>query len=308
MGMTIKQLEYVIAVVKHGSLSQAAANLYISQPTLSEGLQNLEEELGFPIFQRRHSGMVLTPEGPPSRRTPRRCWSRSATSTSATASIRSGGSPSPSAPPIFTAWSPPLPSSPRRSAGSTPCGCWTAGSWTPSRRWPAGVSELGFTSYTEENYNYTARKLKSMDLEFQEVCTLKPMVFLSEKHPLARRKSLRTDDLKGYPCITFYQGPTTPRYFEEEMFLLPEWERELVIQDNGAATIFLLETDGFSIGSGILPRSLRDVGLCTVPLADVPPSTVIWVKRKNHILSEAAKRFMELCERELFSEIAVKNG
>ena len=35
MGMTIKQLEYVIAVVKHGSLSQAAANLYISQPTSS---------------------------------------------------------------------------------------------------------------------------------------------------------------------------------------------------------------------------------------------------------------------------------
>ena len=60
MGMTIKPLEYVIAVVKHGSLSQAAANLYISQPTLSEGLQNLEEELGFPIFQRRRSGPSRT--------------------------------------------------------------------------------------------------------------------------------------------------------------------------------------------------------------------------------------------------------
>ena len=59
MGMTIKQLEYVIAVVKHGSLSQAAANLYISQPTLPEGLQNLEE-LGFPIFQRRRAGPSRT--------------------------------------------------------------------------------------------------------------------------------------------------------------------------------------------------------------------------------------------------------
>ena len=308
MGMTIKQLEYVIAVVKHGSLSQAASNLYISQPTLSEGLQNLEEELGFPIFQRRHSGMVLTPEGAAfaadaqtvleqigyiNQRYSQHSERRLSFSVSAT---------------HFFCVESAFAKLSNEIGGQYTLRLLDSRKLDTFQEVASGVSELGFTSYTEENYNYTARKLKSMDLEFQEVCTLQPTVFLSEKHPLARRKSLRTDDLKSYPCITFYQGPTTPRYFEEEMFQLPEWERELVIQDNGAATIFLLETDGFSIGSGILPRSLRDVGLCTVPLVDVPPSTVIWVKRKNHILSEAAKRFMELCEGELFSEIAVKNG
>ena len=61
--MTFKQLEYVLAIAKCGSLSQAAAKLYISQPALSEAIQNLEDELGFSIFSRSHLGMSLTSEG-----------------------------------------------------------------------------------------------------------------------------------------------------------------------------------------------------------------------------------------------------
>ena len=61
--MTIKQLEYVLAVAESGSLGQAAARLYVSQPTLSETIRNLEEEIGFDIFARSHSGMILTAQG-----------------------------------------------------------------------------------------------------------------------------------------------------------------------------------------------------------------------------------------------------
>lgn len=307
--MTIKQLEYVMAVVKYGSLSQAAANLYISQPTLSEGLQNLEDELGFPLFLRRHSGMVLTPEG-------------TTFVTDAQTVLEQIGY-------MAQRYSGRMERRLRFSVSSTHFYCVESAfaklsNEIDSRQYTlrlldsrkldvfqevaSGVSELGVASYTDENYTYTIRKLKSMDLEYQVACTLQPTAFLSEKHPLARKNSLRTEELRSYPCITFYQGPSTPRYFEEEMIILPEWEKELMIQDNGAATIFLLETDGFSIGSGIIPSGLRDIGLCTVPISDAPPCTVIWVKRKNHVLSEVAKRFMTLCEAELFSGKADKKG
>ena len=61
--MTVKQLEYVLAVAQCGSLSRAAARLYVAQPTLSEMIQNLERELGFSIFARSRSGMTLTADG-----------------------------------------------------------------------------------------------------------------------------------------------------------------------------------------------------------------------------------------------------
>lgn len=306
--MTIKQLEYVMAITKYGSLSQAAANLYISQPSLSEGLQHLEEELGFAIFQRRHSGMVLTPEGSAfaadaqtvieqinymNQRYSGHSERRLAFSASATHFYFVESA--------FAKLSNEL-------SGQYTLRLLDGRKLDVFQDVASGVSELGFVSYTDENYSFTVRKLKNMDLEYSTLHVVRPFVFLSEKHPLAKRREVCIADLKNYPCATFYQGPMTPRYFEEELCLLPEWDQELIIQDNGAVTIALLETNCFSIGSGVIPQSLRTLGLSTVPLTDVPPCTLIWIKRKNHTLSEAAERLIALCKAELFLHISQKES
>ena len=54
---------YVIQIVKHGNLSKAAVHLGISQPALSSGLNALESELGFKIFNRKRVPITFTPEG-----------------------------------------------------------------------------------------------------------------------------------------------------------------------------------------------------------------------------------------------------
>lgn len=54
---------YVIQIVKHGNLSKAALHLGISQPALSSGLNSLESELGFKIFNRKRVPITFTPEG-----------------------------------------------------------------------------------------------------------------------------------------------------------------------------------------------------------------------------------------------------
>lgn len=61
--MTVQQLQYVLEIAKTGSVSQAARNLFLSQPNISSALKSLERELGFAIFYRTNTGMVLTPEG-----------------------------------------------------------------------------------------------------------------------------------------------------------------------------------------------------------------------------------------------------
>lgn len=61
--MQIKQLEYLMKIVECGSISQAAAHLYISQPSLTKAISNLEKEYGIRIFNRKARGVELTIEG-----------------------------------------------------------------------------------------------------------------------------------------------------------------------------------------------------------------------------------------------------
>ena len=61
--MTITQLRYVIAISQANSMNEAARQLFISQPSLSASLKDLEEEIGIELFRRTNRGVMVTPEG-----------------------------------------------------------------------------------------------------------------------------------------------------------------------------------------------------------------------------------------------------
>ncbi|MBE6911011.1 MAG: LysR family transcriptional regulator [Ruminococcaceae bacterium] len=61
--MNLNQLKYFSAVCTYQTISDAAAYLHISQPSLSSAIKELEKEFGVVLFRRHHRGMVLTPEG-----------------------------------------------------------------------------------------------------------------------------------------------------------------------------------------------------------------------------------------------------
>ena len=61
--MTLQQLKYAITVADCGSMNEAAKRLFISQPSLSETIKDLETEIGIDIFLRSNRGVVITPEG-----------------------------------------------------------------------------------------------------------------------------------------------------------------------------------------------------------------------------------------------------
>ena len=61
--MTLTQLRYVIAIANAGSMNEAARNLFISQPSLSSTVKDLEEEIGVELFRRSNRGIFVTPEG-----------------------------------------------------------------------------------------------------------------------------------------------------------------------------------------------------------------------------------------------------
>lgn len=61
--MTLQQLRYVVEVSRNGSISRAAQNLFVTQPSLSKAISDLETEMGITIFQRTNRGVTLTEEG-----------------------------------------------------------------------------------------------------------------------------------------------------------------------------------------------------------------------------------------------------
>ena len=61
--MTLTQLKYAITVAECGSMNEAAKELFISQPSLSSSIKDLETETGVQIFRRTNRGISLTPQG-----------------------------------------------------------------------------------------------------------------------------------------------------------------------------------------------------------------------------------------------------
>lgn len=60
MSLRLEDLDYFLAVARHGQVRRAAADARVSQPAISKGIQRLEAELGFPLFARSRRGMALT--------------------------------------------------------------------------------------------------------------------------------------------------------------------------------------------------------------------------------------------------------
>ena len=61
--MTLQQLKYVVTVAEKGTLSDAAKELFVSQPALTKAIKELEDEMNISIFNRTNKGVIVSLEG-----------------------------------------------------------------------------------------------------------------------------------------------------------------------------------------------------------------------------------------------------
>lgn len=61
--MNSKQIDYILEIAETGNFNQAAENLYVSQPTMTYQIKQVESEIGFQLFERNGKGAALTPAG-----------------------------------------------------------------------------------------------------------------------------------------------------------------------------------------------------------------------------------------------------
>ena len=61
--MRLNQFQYLLSLAEHGSFSKAAQELFVAQPSISQAIKEMEEELGILILRRSNKGISFTPQG-----------------------------------------------------------------------------------------------------------------------------------------------------------------------------------------------------------------------------------------------------
>lgn len=301
--MTLKQMEYALITAKCASLSEAAKHLYISQPSLSESIKKLENELGFSIFYRERTGVTVTEDGEEflnaiqniidqvtniEKQYERHNQQLLETSISVIHYFFMGE--------VFAemvnyADSLEIPAYQLRLLD--------ADTLEVIRDVVEGDSEAGIISYTDHNRTYIMRELKKSSLDCYEIMSTRLYAFLRGNHPLAYKKAITMKDLEPYPYASIWQSMSSQYYFTEEGIFLPANQKKIYVRDCGAMRILLKETDAFAMGAGVIPSDVSQEETCAVEVTDAPITSICWIRRSGQELSPAAREFLRLCAAKL---------
>ena len=305
--MTLKQMEYALVTAKCASFSEAAKRLFVSQPSLSEAIRKLEDELGFPVFKRERTGVSVTVEGEEflnavqsildqvaniERQYDRRSPQTVKTSVSVIHYFFMGE--------VFAEV---VNRAQDREIPAYELRMLDAGTLEVIEDVVNGTSEVGIISYTEHNKTYIMRELRKMSLECFEMMSTRLYAFLRGGHPLARRTSITMKELEPYPYASIWQSKSSMYYFTEEGIFLPANQKKIYVRDCGAMRMLLRETDAFAMGSGIIPTDVSPTETCAVEVTDAPITAICWIRRSGQEISPTAKEFLRICASKLGRDI-----
>ena len=134
--------------------------------------------------------------------------------------------------------------------------------------------------------------LRKEELVFEELFTAKPHVFLGKKHPLAKKKFIRPQELDAYPYITYEQGVENALYFAEEVMPSIDRKKNIRVRDRATMTNLVLGLDGFTVSSGAHSKAYNPM-IVSVPLKLEDTIRVGLVRCAGIPLSAAGKVFVE---------------
>ena len=292
--MTLQQLHYAITIAEAGSLNKAAEALYISQPSLTSAMQELEKELGISIFVRSGRGVSLTQDG-----SEFLLYAREVYGQYETLLDKYGKSGKRK----------------KKFGVSTQHYSFAVKAFvelvqhfgqerfefilneTQTHQIIEDVrnrfSDIGILYISNYNESVLIKVLEENDLSFHEIFSASPHVFLRRDHPLACRESLKLDDLKPYPKLSFVQGNYESAYFAEELFSNEPAEKSIKVSDRAAIVNFMIGLDGYTISSGIFPKFLQGDEIVSVPLEEPEVMRIGYIINKDKELSELGQIYIE---------------
>ena len=293
--MTFQQLTYVVEIAKCGSINKAAHKLLLSQSGISTAVRELEQELGIQFFLRSNRGVECTPEG-------REFLSYAVSLLEQKHRIESlYGSHSAAAPTRFSV-------STQRYPFTEDAFLRLLRQADPSSRFSLkedGMdavindvferqSDIGVISITELTEKIICRMRDTRDLQFHEIASVDPCVYVRAGHPVLSAQTVTEEDLAPYPYVSFEQAQGVAADFSEEYQMLSMKRSEQSIRVNSRSVMMdvLAQTDGFTTGSGLLSPGLSPEDVVTAPMAGKPVIRIGYILPRSGKPTAETERFI----------------
>ena len=267
--MTLQQLKYVTTIANIGSISEAAKRLFVSQPSLTKAIKELEKEMGITIFDRTNKGITVSKEGERFLGYARQVLEQAALLEEQYKS-QSGGK--------------------KQFSVSTQHYSFAVNAFVEllkgaeidqydvSLREPQTYeiiddvahmkSEIGLLYYNDFNRPVLEKLIHTNELTFTELFTAHPHIFIGKTHPLAHKEVVSMDELEEYPYISFEQGDHNSFYFSEEIFSTVVRPKHIRVRDRASSFSLLLGLDGYTVSSGVIDKEVNGENIISVPLAE----------------------------------------
>lgn len=298
--MTLQQLRYVTMVAETGTITEAANRLYISQPSLTNAIHELEKEMNIVIFNRTNKGISLSKEGEDFLGYARQILEQAAI----------------------------LEDKYKENGGGKKQYC------VSTQHYSFAVNAFVdlIKEYGQDEYDFSLREtqtyeiiedvarlrseigilflndfneavmnkiLKSYDLEFHQLYVAKPHVFISRKHPLAGKDRITNEELEEYPYLSFEQGEHNSFYFSEEVFATVERKKNIRVRDRATLFNLFIGLNGYTVCSGVIDKKLNGKDIIAVPLADENDMRIGYITHRKGMLSRLGNTYLEAIKKYL---------
>lgn len=291
--MTLQQLKYFIEIVNSSSINKAAEKLYLSQPSLSNALKDLEVELGVDLIIRTPRGISLTTDGAEFLGYARQVTEQMSL--------------------LETRW---MNKKPTRKIFSVSMQHYAfainafvnmvkkmdADEYEYTLREARTFeiiedvkhlrSEIGILYMSDFNRKIMEKTFRENGLTFQSLFKAKPHIFTGSGSPLAKKDAVTLADLADYPRLSFEQGDYNSFYFSEEILSTEFSKKEIKVGDRATIFNLMIGLNGYTISTGIVSADLNSEQIISIPLLVDDLIEVGYISHKGIGLSQQAKGYL----------------
>ncbi|MBQ1436089.1 MAG: LysR family transcriptional regulator [Clostridia bacterium] len=296
--MTLQQIFYALTVARTGSMNKAAGELFISQPTLTSAIKELERDAGIEIFSRSKRGVVPTRDGEEFLLYARQLYQQYELlkeKYGESGSIK------------------------RKFGVSTQHYSFAVKAFVETvkkfdmLKYDFAIrevktheviqdvanmrSEVGILYLSDLNRRVIEKMLMDNELEYEKLIKCSAYVYLWKGHPLARESSINLAQLQNYPCLSFEQGEQSSFFFAEEILSDKEYPRTIHACDRATMLNLMVGLNGYTLCSGIICDELNGSDYTVVPfLPDEKNENavmeIVYIKKKYTALGEIGQVYI----------------
>lgn len=291
--MRIQQLHYVIRIAETGSMNEAAKSLFITQPSLSNAVRDLEKEMGIEIFHRNPKGLNLTKDGIEFLSYARQVIEQTALleerykNPGAKRELFSVSSQHYAF--VVNAFVSLLK---KTDMENYELFLRETRTWEIIDDVKNFRSEIGVLFLNNFNREILLKMLEDNRLTYTHLFTAKPHVFVSKDNPLAEKDILTLQDLADYPYLSYEQGIHNSFYFSEEILSQEPHKKSIVVSDRATLFNLMIGLNGYTIATGILNSNLNGDNILSIPLDYDDEIELVYIQHEKSNLSNMGEKFI----------------